>query len=60
MKSAARIAKTFHQDPVAFLDDNDDFHWAVRVAAHNVIAADEKAAQEKSSSGARVAGRRRK
>ncbi len=58
--SAARVAKTFHQDPVMLLDDPDDFRWAVRIAAYNVIAADQKAADKKSSSssGARVAGRK--
>ncbi len=50
----------FHQDPVMLLDDPDDFRWAVRIAAHNVIAADQKAADKKSSSsgGSRVAGRK--
>lgn len=58
VKTAGRIGKTFRIDPMILLDDNDDFRWAARVAAHNVVAQDEKEAAEKQKSGARVAGSR--
>ena len=58
LRSAARIARTFRLDPLLVLDDPDEFRWAVRVAAHNVIAQDEKDAADKSKSSSRVAGRK--
>jgi hypothetical protein len=43
---AARIAKTFRQDPVVMLRDGGDFLVTlVRAAAYQVVQADEKAAE---------------
>jgi hypothetical protein len=47
VRSAARIARTFRQDPIAVLDATP-FEWLVRIAAHNIVVADEdKAAAKK-------------
>ena len=45
--NAARIARTFRIDPVAVLDC-DTFEWALRTAAHNIVARDaERASRSK-------------
>lgn len=46
--SAARIAHTFGMDPIAVLDDRGDLlRTLVRVAAYQVVQADEKAAAKR-------------
>lgn len=47
MEQAARVARVFHLDPVALLDDNgDDFPMLVRIAAVMVVNRDKKAEAE--------------
>lgn len=43
-------------DPVVILEDPDQFRWAVRVAAHNVVTRDEKEASDRARRGSGVAG----
>lgn len=45
------MARTFALDPVAVLEETDPLRWSLRIAAHNVIMDDEKAAAEKARSG---------
>jgi len=40
--NSARIAYTFHLDPVQVLDDADSFHGQVRAAALEVFQRDEE------------------
>jgi hypothetical protein len=48
VRSAARVARNFRQDPVAVLDATP-FEWLVRIAAHNIVVADEEKAAAKKS-----------
>jgi len=46
LQLAARLAATFHLDPVALLNDLSPVQLAALLAAHNVIAADQRAANQ--------------
>jgi hypothetical protein len=46
LQMAARLASTFHLDPVALLNDYSPVQLAALLAAHNVIAADQRAANQ--------------
>lgn len=39
--TAARVAHTFRQDPVAYLEERRPLARLVRIAAHNIIIRDE-------------------
>jgi hypothetical protein len=42
LQMAARLASTFHLDPVAILNDLSPVQLAALLAAHNVVAADQR------------------
>ncbi len=46
LKAAARIAATFHLDPVVVAGERDPFLRMFRLAAHNRVVADHNAAQK--------------
>lgn len=50
LRGAARVAATFHLDPVLLLSEPDPFRRLERIAAHNVVMADEAKANRKTSS----------
>lgn len=37
VQGAAFVAETFHLDPVALLEENDQVKAAIRIAAHKII-----------------------
>ena len=41
--TAARVAHTFGQDPVAYLEERRPLARLIRIAAHNIIIRDENA-----------------
>lgn len=43
------MANQFHLDPVMVAEELDEFRWAFRVAAYNVIQADAKEAQARAN-----------
>jgi len=46
LQLAARLAYTFHLDPVAVLNDCSPVQLAALLAAHNVVAVDQRTAAE--------------
>lgn len=58
MEQAARVARVFHLDPVALLDDHgDDFPMMVRIAAVMVVNRDRQKEAEAEARAARRKGK---
>lgn len=60
LKTAARVGEMFGLDPVAVLAEENDFAWAIRVAAYTAIGADRKAAHDEQNRHRGVTGSRPK